>query len=164
MAVASVDFIKSIPKVELHVHIEGTLTPQLRFKLATKHHIQVKWATEEEAVADYRNSFDKTLRNEKEGGSLAFFDLYYGAMEVLKTEEDFYELAMGYFKKAAGMKVRYSEVFFDPQAHTRRGIHLETVMGGLRKAQIDAREKLGVSGRPEDTCTVYALFRMTDMD
>ncbi|RMZ85554.1 hypothetical protein DV737_g577, partial [Chaetothyriales sp. CBS 132003] len=104
--VANVDFIKEIPKVELHVHIEGTLTPQLRYKLAKKHQIPLKWATEEEAVADYLDSFDKRVRNEKESGSLAFFDLYYGGMDVLQTEEDFYELAMGYFKKAVEMKVR----------------------------------------------------------
>lgn len=147
MTVATVDFIKEIPKVELHVHIEGTLTPQLRFRLAKKHHIPLKWATEEEIVADYLDSFDKRLRNETGNGSLAFFDLYYGAMEVLKTQEDFYELAMGYFKKAVEMKIRYSEVFFDPQAHTRRGIALETVMEGLRRAQLDAKEKLGVGNR-----------------
>ncbi|OQV02850.1 hypothetical protein CLAIMM_07975 [Cladophialophora immunda] len=141
--VATLEFIKKIPKVELHVHIEGTLTPQLRYKLAKKHHIPLKWATEEEAVADYLDSFDKRVRNEKESGSLAFFDLYYGAMEVLQTEEDFYELAMGYFKKAVEMKVRYSEVFFDPQAHTRRGVDMKTVMAGLRKAQLDAQETLG---------------------
>lgn len=145
MTVASVEFIKKIPKVELHVHIEGTLTPQLRFKLARKNNIPLEWTTAEEAVADYTDSFYKKVRNETEAGSLVFFDIYYGGMEVLKTEEDFYELAMGYFTKAVEMNVRYSEVFFDPQAHTRRGIDLDTVFKGLRKAQVDAEEKLGVS-------------------
>lgn len=148
MAVATVDFIKKIPKVELHLHIEGTLTPQLRFKLAQKHQIPQKWANAAEAVEDYRDSFEKMLRKQKDGGSLTFFDLYYGAMEVLRTEEDYYELAMGYFTRAVETNVRYSEVFFDPQAHTRRGVDLDTVFSGLRRAQLDARERLGVSGPP----------------
>jgi adenosine deaminase len=145
MAVASVEFIKKIPKIELHVHIEGTFSPELRLKLAKKHGISLRWATPEEAVADYKDSFYKKVRGEEEGGSLTFFDFYYGAMEALKTEDDFYELAMEYFTKAAEMNIRYSEVFFDPQAHTRRGIELDTVMRGLRRAQLDAQEQYKVS-------------------
>jgi len=75
----------------------------------------------------------------------AFFDAYFGSMEVLRVEEDFYELAMEYFKGAASMNVRYCEVFFDAQAHTRRGVPLEAVMKGLRKAQLDAEKDLNVS-------------------
>lgn len=144
MTTASVDFIKQIPKVELHVHIEGTLTPELRFKLARKHKLPLKWSTEKEALADYKESFYKKLHNEEQAGSLAFFDMYYGSMDVLRLEEDFYELAMGYFTKAVQMNVRYAEVFFDPQAHVRRGVNLDTVMQGLRRAQSDAQKLLGV--------------------
>jgi adenosine deaminase len=75
----------------------------------------------------------------------AFFDAYYGGMEALRTQEDFYELAMDYFEKAAKMNVRYCEPFFDPQAHTRRGIEFETFMKGFKRAQIDAERDLNVS-------------------
>ena len=74
-----------------------------------------------------------------------FFDAYFGGMEVLRVEEDFYDLAMIYFERAASMNVRYSELFFDPQAHTRRGVALEAVMNGFRRAQIEADERLQVS-------------------
>lgn len=74
----------------------------------------------------------------------AFFDAYYGGMEVLKTEEDFYELAMDYFTKAANMNVRYCEPFFDPQAHTRRGIEFKTFMKGFKRAYVDAEQYLNV--------------------
>lgn len=164
MAVASVEFIKKIPKVELHVHIEGTLEPNLRLRLAKKYNIKLKWDSEEEAYKDYKESFYKTLRKETGDGSVGFFDFYYGAMECLKEEQDFYDLAMAYFKKAVAMNVRYAEVFFDPQAHTRRGVALDTVMKGLRKAQLDAQKELGVSVSPLSAsislspCSLYPRF------
>lgn len=149
MASATVEFIEKLPKVELHVHIEGTLTPQLRFKLAQRHSIPLKWNTEEEIVRDYAQNFDDCLHNRIENSGLTFFNLYYGSMEVLLTEDDFYDLAMGYFTRAAETNVRYSEVFFDPQAHTRRGVPLEALMNGLRRAQQQAKETLGVCQLPE---------------
>lgn len=77
-------------------------------------------------------------------GISAFFEAYYGSMEVLLEEEDFFELAMGYFEKAGSMEVRYCEVFFDIQAHTRRGVSVKTVMDGFRRAQVKAEKELNV--------------------
>lgn len=144
MTTASVEFIEKLPKVELHIHIEGTLTPQLRFRLAKKHSIALKWTTEEEMTSHYIDSFDDALHHRNENGYVTFFDLYYGSMAVLLDEDDFYDLAMDYFRKAASTNVRYAEVFFDPQAHTRRGVPLEHVMNGLKRAKSDAETQLGV--------------------
>lgn len=141
-------FISALPKVELHVHIEGTLTPELRWTLAQRNNITLKlertgavYTSLEQLTASYeairpqpRDSFDDV------DVGFTFFEAYYGGFEVLVTEQDFYDLAMNYFERAAEMNVRYCEPFFDPQGHTRRGVSWETMMGGFRRAQKSAEK------------------------
>lgn len=122
------DFTHNLPKAELHVHIEGALEPELKLKLAQKNNIDIGQKT----IAEV----EETLKYDDLASFLA---VYYPAMEVLVHEEDFYELAMAYLKKAAKNNVRHAEIFFDPQAHTSRGIKFETVINGLYRATVDAR-------------------------
>lgn len=126
-------FIEQIPKAELHVHIEGTLEPELKFELAARNGLDLPYDSVDEMRAAY--GFDD-LRS--------FLAVYYEGMSVLLAERDFRDLAMAYFRKAHSQNVVYAEVFFDPQAHTTRGIAFETVIEGLHKAQEDAERSLGV--------------------
>lgn len=126
-------FIQQLPKVELHLHIEGTLEPELKFTLAERNGIELP----HKSVAEVRASYDFTDLS-------SFLTAYYDGMSVLRTAEDFYDLAMAYLRKAAGQNVRYVEVFFDPQAHTSRGVTLDTVISGLRRAQLQAEQQLGI--------------------
>ena len=127
-------FIAGIPKVELHLHIEGTLEPELKFDLAKRNGIDLPFNTPDEV----RESYDFT-------DLTSFLEIYYESMEVLLQPEDFYDLAMAYFKKVASQNVRYVEIFFDPQAHTSRGVSFDTVITGLRRAQLEAEQSLGLS-------------------
>lgn len=127
-------FIENMPKAELHVHIEGTLEPELSFQLAKKNGIELKAKTPQEMIAAY-NFHDLP----------SFLEIYYAGMSVLIEEEDFYALAMAYFKKAAQQNVVYVELFFDPQGHTSRGVEFSTVIDGINRAQADAQEQLGVN-------------------
>ena len=122
------EFINGLPKAELHVHIEGTLEPDLKLKLAQKNQIDIGQKTIEEVRASYQ--FDDLA---------SFLAVYYPAMNVLQTEDDFYELAMAYLRRASENNVRHAEIFFDPQAHTSRGISFATVINGLYRATVDAR-------------------------
>jgi len=126
-------FIEGIPKAELHVHIEGTLEAELKFQLAARNGLLLPYGSVDEVRAAY--DFDDLS---------SFLAVYYEGMSVLLTERDFYELAMAYFRKAHSQNVRYAEVFFDPQAHTSRGIWFETVMEGLLRAQRDAVVSFGL--------------------
>jgi adenosine deaminase len=145
-------FIESIPKVELHVHIEGTLTPSLKWKFSRRNGLTLshpRTGAVFSTLEDLQDSHDTLkpvaegqMNNEEE--TLSFFEAYYGGFEVLKTQRDYYELAMHYFERAAGMNVRYCEVFFDPQGHTRTGTTWETMMGGFRAAQEEAEKRLNV--------------------
>ncbi|MFI9596133.1 adenosine deaminase [Nonomuraea sp. NPDC052265] len=127
------DFIAGLPKCELHLHIEGTLEPELKFDLARRNGLALPYASVEEMRAAY--SFDDLP---------SFLTVYYEGMQVLRTEPDFYDLAMAYLRKAAEQNVRYAEIFFDPQAHTSRGVPFDVVIRGLRRALIDADRQLGV--------------------
>lgn len=122
------DFLEKMPKAELHVHIEGTLEPKLKLELAERNHVELAQKTIEEvkATLQYDNLAD-------------FLAVYYEAMQVLQTKQDFYDLAMAYLKKAAKNNVCHVEMFFDPQAHESRGIRFETVLNGLYQATVDAR-------------------------
>lgn len=122
------EFIQGLPKAELHLHLEGTLEPELKLKLAKKNGIDIGQHTIEEVKATYQ--FDSLS---------SFLQVYYPAMNVLQDEDDFCELAMDYLKKAKIHNVKYVELFFDPQAHTTRGIPFETVINGYYKATIEAR-------------------------
>jgi adenosine deaminase len=126
-------FIHDLPKCELHVHIEGTLEPELKFKLAARNGIALPFKDEAEMRANYR--FHDLP---------SFLTLYYSGMEVLLKEPDFYDLAMAYLAKAHAQNVLYAEIFFDPQAHTSRGVSFDTVIRGLRRAQIDAENRYSV--------------------
>jgi adenine deaminase len=126
-------FIEGMPKAELHVHLEGTLEPELKFELAARNGLKLRHGNVAELRAAYR--FDDLP---------SFLAVYYEGMSVLVTEQDFYDLAMAYFRKAHSQHVVYAEVFFDPQAHTARGIPFDSVVEGIRNAQHDAEEALGL--------------------
>ncbi|MFF4617403.1 adenosine deaminase [Nonomuraea jabiensis] len=127
------DFIAGLPKCELHLHIEGTLEPELKFELAGRNGLELPYSSVEEMRAAY--AFDSLP---------SFLKVYYEGMQVLRTEPDFYDLAMAYLRKAAEQNVRYAEIFFDPQAHTSRGVPFDVVIRGLRRALMDAEAGLGV--------------------
>jgi adenine deaminase len=127
-------FIEGMPKAELHLHLEGTLEPELRFELAARNAIELPYGSVEEMRAAY--DFHDLP---------SFLAVYYEAMGVLQNEPDFYDLAMTYFRKAHSQNVVYAEVFFDPQAHTTRGVPFDTVIRGLLRAQEDARTSLGLN-------------------
>lgn len=126
-------FIEGMPKAELHVHIEGTLEPELSFALAEKNGIELPFDSPEALIAAY--DFHDLP---------SFLTIYYAGMSVLIDESDFYELTWDYLEKAASQNVVYTEIFFDPQGHTSRGVAFETVITGIRKAQVDAEQKLGI--------------------
>ncbi len=130
------DFVAGLPKAELHLHIEGSLEPELMFALAKRNGIAIPFANVEEVRAAY--SFSR-LQD--------FLDIYYRGADVLRTEADFYDLAMAYFDRAAADTVRHAEIFFDPQTHTARGISFGVVAEGLLSAMRDAEAKHGLTSR-----------------
>ncbi|KAJ5624195.1 hypothetical protein N7510_000504 [Penicillium lagena] len=141
-------FITELPKVELHVHIEGTLTPALRWELANRNNITLPYATFEDLKASYAVTFNhRPELNGLQPGIPTFLEAYFAGCEVLCTETDFYDLAMAYLRRCAAMNVRYAEPFFDIQAHTRRGVPANAVLDGYLRAQHDAAEQLGVHSR-----------------
>ncbi|MYR35400.1 adenosine deaminase [Nocardiopsis alba] len=123
-----------IPKAELHLHIEGTLEPELAFQLAHRNNITLPYPD----VQTLRDAYSFTDLQ-------SFLDLYYRLMDVLRTEADFHDLATAYLTRAAAQGVRHAEIFFDPQAHTQRGIPLETVIDGLTSALDTSLQDHGVS-------------------
>ena len=129
-------FIHGLPKLELHLHIEGTLTPERKLSLAKRN------------ALDIGHSTPSSIRQTYQFDSLAsFLAIYYDGMKVLLQEPDFYDLAMDYLRKAASQNVRYVEMFFDPQAHTGRGVPFEFVVKGLARACRDAERSLGITGK-----------------
>lgn len=131
-----VELIRALPKAELHVHIEGTFEPELMFEIAQRNHIQIPYQSVEEIKQAYN------FHNLQ-----SFLDIYYAGANVLVHEQDFYDLAWAYFKKCAEDKVVHSEMFFDPQTHTERGVEFATVLNGLKRACTDAKDKLGISSQ-----------------
>jgi len=128
------NFINNLPKAELHLHIEGTFEPELMFNIAKRNNIKIKYKSVDEIKAAYQ--FD-CLQD--------FLDIYYAGAGVLITEQDFYDLTYRYLQKCADQNVRHTEIMFDPQTHTERGVSFETVINGISKACQDAKEKIGVS-------------------
>jgi len=126
--------IQRLPKVELHLHIEGTLEPEMMFSLAGKHGIKLPYASAEAVRAAY--AFHDLQ---------SFLDLYYAGCDVLRDRSDFHALAMAYFTRAHADNVVHAELFFDPQTHTVRGIPMEVVIGGLRDAQDEAHRRWGLT-------------------
>ena len=125
--------IAQLPKCELHIHVEGSLEPELMFALARRNGIRLPYASVDAVRQAYR------FRNLQD-----FLDIYYQGMSVLITEQDFYDLAWAYLERAHADNVRHVEMFFDPQGHTSRGIPFTTVLEGLTRAIGDAAEKFGV--------------------
>lgn len=128
------ELIRALPKAELHVHIEGTFEPELMFEIAQRNQIDIPYKSVEEVRQAYN------FHNLQ-----SFLDIYYAGANVLIHEQDFYDLAWAYFKKCAEDHVVHTEIFFDPQTHTDRGIAFETVLNGLQRACDDAKAKLGIS-------------------
>ncbi|HEX4420736.1 MAG TPA: adenosine deaminase [Kofleriaceae bacterium] len=126
--------IRRLPKVELHLHIEGTLEPEMMFSLAAKHGISLPYRSVDEVRAAYNFS-----------DLQSFLDLYYAGCNVLRDRRDFYALAMAYFTRAHADRVVHAELFFDPQTHTARGVAIDVVIGGLRDAMDDARRRYGIT-------------------
>ncbi len=127
-------FIAGLPKAELHIHIEGSLEPEMMLALARRNGVALPYADVEAVKKAYRF-----------GNLQDFLDLYYQGMSVLRQEQDFYDLAMAYLRRAAAENVRHAEIFFDPQGHTQRGIAFKTVIDGLWRALGDGRRELGIS-------------------
>ena len=125
--------IRRLPKCELHIHIEGSLEPELMFALARRNGIRLPYASVEALRQAYQ------FRHLQD-----FLDIYYQGMSVLVTEQDFYDLAWAYLQRARDDNVRHVEMFFDPQGHTARGVAFSTVIGGLHRAVVDAARELGV--------------------
>ncbi|KAE8324094.1 hypothetical protein BDV39DRAFT_208283 [Aspergillus sergii] len=147
------NIIKDMPKVELHVHIEGTMTPELRWELAQRHGepiLNINTQLPCQSLSELKRTYELLHDLDAggvDGGMERFFLLYYGGFSVLRDEEDFYRLAMDYFRKAADMNIRYCEPFFDPQGHTRRGVSFDAMMHGFRRAQLEAAKDLGVKSQ-----------------
>lgn len=126
--------IASLPKVELHLHIEGSLEPELMFELAARNGVKLPWDTVEAVREAYQFS-----------DLQSFLDIYYAGASVLITEQDFYDLTWAYLERCRSDKVRHTEIFFDPQTHTDRGIAVDTVIRGITRALDDGQEQLGIS-------------------
>ncbi|MCL1693272.1 MAG: adenosine deaminase [Actinomycetia bacterium] len=127
-------FIRALPKAELHVHIEGTLEPEMMVALAERNGVDLPFATVEEVRAAYEFS-----------DLQSFLDIYYQGAAVLVTEQDFYDLMYAYLERAVDDGVRRAEIFFDPQTHTERGIGFPVFMNGFTRAVGDAEERWGIS-------------------
>lgn len=141
-------FIAKLPKAELHIHIEGSLEPELMYALAARNNIRLPYANAEALRKAYAFS---SLQD--------FLDIYYQGMSVLITEQDFYDLAFAYLKRAAADNLRYAEIFFDPQGHTARGVAFETVINGLSRALADGERLFGIKAH-----LIMCLLRHLDED
>ena len=127
-------FVRELPKAELHLHLEGSLEPEMLMRLATRNRVEIPFRSVEEIRAAYHFT---ELQD--------FLDIYYQGMNVLRVEEDFYDLTMAYLKRAAADGAVHVEVFYDPQGHTGRGIPFATVTDGILAALADGREQLGIT-------------------
>ena len=130
------EFIKALPKAELHLHIEGSLEPELMFELAERNKVPLPFASVEEVQAAYVFS-----------DLQSFLDIYYAGAGVLLQVSDFFDLTWAYIQRVQKQNVRHIEIFFDPQTHTDRGIPFKTVITGIHKALVEAKEKFGITSR-----------------
>ena len=129
-------FVRSLPKAELHLHIEGSLEPEMALRLAARNGVKLPWSTVEELRAAYRFS-----------DLQSFLDVYYATAAVLLTADDFHDLTWAYLERVRGEGVVHAEIFFDPQTHTARGIAYDTVLDGITRALDAAPAKLGMTTR-----------------
>ncbi|WP_108061160.1 adenosine deaminase [Poseidonibacter lekithochrous] len=128
------EFIQLLPKAELHLHIEGSLEPELMFSLAKKNKIEIPY----KKIEDVRAAYNFTNLQ-------SFLDIYYAGANVLITKQDFYDLTWDYILRCVEDNVIHTEIFFDPQTHTHRGIAFETVITGIKEALNDAHKKFGIT-------------------
>jgi adenosine deaminase len=126
--------LKAMPKAELHMHVEGSLEPEMMFEMARRNGVALRYASVEEV----RRAYDFTDLQ-------SFLDVYYEATRVLVHERDFYNLTWAYLRRASSQGVRHAEIFFDPQAHTDRGVPFATAITGIRRALLDGERRLGMS-------------------
>ena len=126
--------LAALPKAELHMHIEGSLEPEMIFALAARNGVALPYAS----VDELRRAYAFTDLQ-------SFLDIYYAGASVLRTEQDFHDMGMAYFERAAAEQVRRAEIFFDPQTHTARGVPIATVIRGLARACADAQARHGLS-------------------
>jgi len=136
MSVVIRDFLKKLPKVELHLHLEGCLEPELMFELAQRNNIELPFETVEHAHRTYEFT---NLQD--------FLDIYYQGANVLRVEQDFYDLTWAYLKKCHRQNVVHVEPFFDSQTHTDRGVSFETVVNGISQALKDGESQLGITSK-----------------
>jgi len=129
-------FLHDLPKAELHLHIEGTLEPEMMFALSKRNDVPVPYL-----------SADAVRRAYVFQGLQTFLDIYYAGCNVLLTEQDFYDLTWAYLQRAALQNVRHAEIFFDPQTHTGRGVAFETVVNGIHRALQDGQQRFALSSR-----------------
>ncbi len=138
-----IELIQILPKAELHLHIEGTFEPELMFEIAARNDIKLPF----ESVEDLKSLYN--FNNLQE-----FLDIYYQGVNVLQTEQDFYDLTWAYLQKAKADNVVHCEIMFDPQSHTQRGISLDTAINGIHHALKDGQQKLGIS-----SYLIFSLLR-----
>lgn len=127
-------FIQRLPKAELHVHLEGTLEPEMMLEMARRNDIRLRY----DSAGEIRKAY--LFANLQE-----FLDIYYTGAKVLQTEQDFFELTQAYLQKASMQNVKHAELFFDPQTHTGRGIAMETVISGITRAMEETRRETGIT-------------------
>nr|WP_240457192.1 adenosine deaminase [Vibrio neptunius] len=147
-SVNQTEFIRQLPKVELHLHIEGSLEPEMMFELALRNQIALPFTTPEEVKAAYEFT-----------NLQSFLDIYYQGANVLIHEQDFYDLTWAYLLRCKADNVIHTEIFFDPQTHTERGIAFDTVINGIHRALQDAKTQLGISSR-----VILCFLRHLDED
>jgi adenosine deaminase len=130
------EFIRNMPKVELHMHIEGSLEPDLMFKLAERNGIPLRF----KSLDEVREAYQFTDLQ-------SFLDIYYEGASVLLKEVDFYDMTWAYLEQVNSQNVRHTEIFFDPQTFTDRGVAFETVINGMRHALVDAKQQLNITSK-----------------
>ena len=138
-----IDLIKRLPKADLHLHIEGSLEPELMFRLAKKNQIEIPYKD----IEDVRNAYNFTNLQ-------TFLNIYYAGANVLITQDDFYDLTWEYILKCVEDNVIHTEIFFDPQTHTARGVAFETVLTGIKRALADAKAQYGIT-----SCIIMCFLR-----
>jgi adenosine deaminase len=129
-------FIEGLPKMELHIHIEGALEPELMFEIALRNGLRLPF-----------KSVDVVRKAYEFADLQSFLQLYYQGVRVLVHETDFYDLTWAYLRKAHSQNIGHTEMFFDPQAHTGRGIPFDTVINGIHHAMLDAKQHFGISSK-----------------
>ena len=138
-----IDLIQKLPKAELHLHIEGSLEPELMFRLAKKNNVDIPYKD----IEDVRHAYNFTNLQ-------SFLDIYYAGANVLLTQDDFYDLTWEYILKCVEDNVIHTEIFFDPQTHTERGVAFEAIITGIKEALADAKEKYGIT-----SCIIMCFLR-----